>query len=267
MLKKIKKLPAEALCNKLAISQHIIYSEKLSGSVRLLLLADLHSTSYGVGQRELIGRIERLRPDAILISGDLIDERRSFKCVADLLRGIVSLAPVYFITGNHEHRILNLEYFLERMRKIGVNILQDEAAAVKIAGERLIIAGIHDPAIKTQRPDYSQKAAMQSAFLGLDEYDGIFKILLAHRPGGLARYAKYPFDLILSGHEHGGQVRIPFADIGLYAHGEIFPKRTAGLHELGKSKMIISRGLSIFAFPPRIFNPPEIVQIILKKAD
>ena len=264
MIKQLAKIMSSVMDNRLTISSHVIYSEKILNSIKLLLLADLHSTSYGEGQRQLIKKIAALKPDVIFIAGDLIDERRNFKCVAELLREIVNIAPVYFATGNHEHRVTNIGYFLKKMQKMGVNILRDETAIVQIAGENLSISGIYDPEIKRQRPNYSQKKAMQRAFAQLDENDSIFKILVAHRPGRFKEYIKYPFDLILSGHEHGGQVRIPFVDVGLYSHGELFPKYTAGIHLFGGSKIVISRGLSRFAYLPRVFNPPELVQVTLK---
>ena len=250
--------------NRLTVSKHIIKSEKISGVIRILLLADLHSTCYGYRQRELVSLIKTRSPDVVCIAGDLIDERRSFACVADLLRGIINVAPVYFVTGNHEYRIENIGYYLRKMQRLGVKVLSDEAACIEISGERLLIAGVNDPEIKRHKPNYSQEQSMQKAFSHLRGDDGVFKLLLAHRPGCFERYIKYPFELILSGHEHGGQVRIPLVDVGLYSHRRLFPKYTAGMHNVGNSRLVISRGLSYFAHVPRVFNPPELVEIILK---
>jgi predicted MPP superfamily phosphohydrolase len=132
---------------------------------------------------------------------------------------------------------------------------------LRINGQRLLRPVCATPLCQTNfcLQPARRHAAARFPFKG----DGLFKILLVHRRSLPATRAT--FDLIVSGHAHGGQVRIPFLDVGLYSHGVIFPKYTAGVHSLGGSRMAVSRGLSRFWFPPRVFNPPEIVSLVLKE--
>jgi hypothetical protein len=197
------------------------------------------------------------------MAGDMLDEFRRFTPVAELLRGLTVLdAPVFYVCGNHEYRISNIGGILAVMKKLGVTVLSDEYKTVGVRGENLLIAGADDPARNKIRFGYRQSAAMKNEFSHLKD-DGQIKILLAHRAELFPRYAKYPFDLVVSGHAHGGQVRIPFLGVGLYSHGEIFPKYSSGMHRIGRCKMVVSRGLSRFPLLPRIYNPPEVVSITL----
>ncbi|MCL2068606.1 MAG: metallophosphoesterase family protein [Oscillospiraceae bacterium] len=226
-----------------------------------MLLSDLHETRHGKGQNRLIRRIKAEVPDIILMAGDMLDEYRSFASAAELLRGLADI-PMFFVCGNHEYRVRNIGYHLAAMKKLGVNIMNDRHETIEIKGQALLIAGADDPGRTRIQPGYIGAAAMKKSFSHLKD-DGGLKILLAHRPELIGRYAQYPFDLVVSGHAHGGQIRIPFLNIGLYSHGEIFPKYSSGVHRIGKCRMAVSRGLSVFPLLPRIFNPPEIVSITL----
>jgi predicted MPP superfamily phosphohydrolase len=129
----------------------------------------------------------------------------------------------------------------------------------------MIIAGIEDPYKKLyEDPEYNQKESMKEAFADLDETH-LYKILLAHRPENIEYYKNYSFDLILSGHTHGGQVRLPFIMNGLYAPNQgFFPKYAGGIYNHGTLHHIISRGISVNPLLPRIFNPPELVVVIVE---
>ena len=255
-------LAAAALHSGLVVSRHILDTGKLSCPVKIVLLADLHSTYHGKRQKKLVEKIAAERPDVIVMAGDMLDEKRSFAPMAQLLRRVVKIAPVFYVPGNHEYRIINIGYFFAAMRKLGVKILRDEYKIISVNGQRILIAGADDPAFGKFSSGYSQSDAMRRAFGELED-DSLPKILLVHRPGCFEQYAKFPFDLILCGHEHGGQARIPFLDIGIISNAGFFPKYTSGMHKIGKTSMIVSRGLSIHRLIPRIYNPPEIVSITL----
>ena len=256
-------LVAAALRNEIVTSRHVLDTGKLNRPIKIVLLADLHSTRHGKRQRNLVEKIRSERPDLIMMAGDMLDERRTFAPAAELLRYAVKIAPVFYVSGNHEYCIKNIGYFFTAMEKLGVSILRDEHKTIEVNGQSILIAGADDPELDRFIPGYKQSTAMRKAFSGLKD-DGLPKILLAHRPELFARYARYPFDLVLSGHAHGGQVRIPFLDRGVLSHTGLFPRYTSGMHSLGKCRMIISRGLSIFPLLPRVYNPPEIVSIMLK---
>ena len=255
-------LTATALYSGLVVSRHVLSTGKLCCPIKIVLLADLHSTYHGKRQRKLIQKITAERPDIIMMAGDMLDEKRSFAPVAQLLRHIVKIAPVFYVSGNHEYRIINIGYFFTAIRKLGVTILRDQYNIIEVNGQNIIIAGANDPELGKFIPRYNQHAAMKKAFGSLKD-DHMLKILLAHRPELSGRYAKYPFDLILCGHEHGGQIRVPFLDVGIISHTRLFPKYTSGMHKIGNAHMIISRGLSVFPLMPRVYNPPEIVAITL----
>jgi predicted MPP superfamily phosphohydrolase len=232
--------------------------------IRIVLVTDLHSTIHGEGQTTLISKIIEQNPDLILLAGDIFDDVAPMTGTRLLLSGISGIAPIYYVTGNHEYMSLNIQEFRDVLEEYGVTILSDEYVEIEINRNVIILAGIEDPdkAIY-EMPDYDQYKIMEDRFR---ELDGIaaYKILLAHRPERIAYYQGFSFDLVLSGHTHGGQVRLPFIN-GLYApHQGFFPKYGGGIYKHDKLVHIISRGLSVTPVLPRIFNPPELVVIIIQ---
>jgi predicted MPP superfamily phosphohydrolase len=171
------------------------------------------------------------------------------------------------VTGNHEYmskRINDIRHILE---SFGVVILSDSYTRIDIRGNPVIVAGVEDPYKKKfEAPGYNQLRSMERAFRELDHI-AAYKILIAHRPENIKTYAEYSFDLVVSGHAHGGQVRIPHVLNGLYAPNQgIFPRCAGGLYTHGRLTHIVSRGLSVSPWLPRIFNPPELVIIVVEPA-
>ena len=234
-------------------------------SITIALISDLHSTIFGKDQTILIDKIKNINPDLIILTGDIFDDAISMNGTQLLLEGITGISPVYYVTGNHEYGSGNIQAIREELASYGVIILSDNYAIIEINNNKIIIAGIEDPAKKIREtPDYDQNDSMERAFRELDEI-ALFKILAAHRPETIETYKKYSFDLVLSGHTHGGQVRIPLILNGLYAPNQgFFPKYAGGIYTHGNLTHIISRGLSIKPGLPRIFNPPELVIIIIE---
>lgn len=229
--------------------------------LRIVHLSDLHNTLYDREQQTLIQMIKNEYPDLILLTGDMFDSRRSHRATMLLLRGIRDLAPIYFVTGNHEYDPGVSNRLAMWLRRFGVHFLEDCWEARKIRGEKVLLAGVSDPARWLVDYHYSQTAAMEEEFAALWGREG-YKILLTHRPERIHHYLDYPFDLILAGHTHGGQVRIPFSNQGLYARQQgILPLYARGLYRFGSRRMIVSCGLSHFATLPRVLNPPELVVI------
>jgi len=254
-------------CKSISTKNYKIESPLITGKscIKILLISDLHSTVYGNDQEVLINKISVLRPDLIILSGDLFDSSSPMTGAISLLKGISGIAPIYYVTGNHEYWGNNVRAAREILLSFGVIILSDTYVLIEINNNELILAGIEDPEKKLfETPDYNQEDAMENAFRELDEIP-LYKILIAHRPENIEIYKRYSFNLVLSGHTHGGQVRIPPIVNGLYTRNQgLFPKYGGGIYKPGNTTLIISRGLSLnYPKSPRIFNSPELVLITI----
>lgn len=256
-----------AFDNKITVSSYTLKTDMLDSgsSVVIVLISDLHSTIHGADQQPLIEKVRRQKPDLILLSGDIADDDVPIKGTQMLLSGICDIAPVYYVTGNHEYWSSDVQSIKDEIQSFGVTILSDSYEQIEINGNKIIVAGIEDPDKgRYEAPGYDQSQAMEKAFRELDRID-IYKVLIAHRPENIKSYCQYSFDLVLSGHAHGGQVRIPYLLNGLCAPNQgLFPKYAGGLYEHGSLVHIVSRGLSIDPRMPRIFNPPELVTISIE---
>jgi predicted MPP superfamily phosphohydrolase len=256
-----------ASCNSISTKTYKIETPLLSvqSSIKIVLISDLHSTIHGKDQTILIEKIKNINPDLVILSGDIFDDVVPMTGTQLLLSGISGIAPIYYVTGNHEYWSHNIQAIREELALYGVIILSDKYSIIEINNNEIIIAGIDDPDKRIyDTPNYNQNDSMESAFRELDEIR-LYKILIAHRPEMIENYKKYSFDLVLSGHTHGGQVRIPYILNGLYAPNQgFFPKYAGGIYIHGNLTHIISRGLSINPRLPRIFNPPELVIIIIE---
>jgi len=229
--------------------------------LRIVLLTDLHNTFHGKRQRKLIDGVIAENPDLILLAGDFADNDRQIDATLSLLDGVTEHAPVYYVTGNHEYYYGFVETIWAKLKTHGAVILSDGYVELDVNGGKVVLCAADDPGRIKYDPGYDQGAAMARAFGRLGGVIG-YKILIAHRPERIAEYLEYPFDLILAGHAHGGQVRIPFLVNGLYSPNQGFlPKYAGGYYE--KERMIVSRGLSVYPLFPRVFNPPELVSITI----
>jgi len=252
-----------AFWSGLSVRHYTVTTDKFAPgqSVRAVLIADLHSYIWGNDQSPLISRIREQNPDIILLAGDIYDDRTPSKGTELFLAEIVEIAPVFYVTGNHEYWTWEIERVKELFRSFGVTVLEDKYVEVTINDISLIIAGVCDS--ECVAIGSSQKSpTAPSAFGELPDREE-FKIFIIHRPEQAWWYTEYGFDLVVSGHSHGGQVRIPFLVNGLYAPGQGFlPSIAGGMFETPDFTHIVSRGASP-AHPrlPRVFNPPEIVVI------
>jgi len=234
--------------------------------IKIVLISDLHSTIFKKDQSVLIDMIKNIAPDLVVLSGDIADDEVPITGTHLLLSGISGMVPIYYVTGNHEYWSHNIQGIRQELMSYGVIILSDSYEKIEIKNNEIIIAGIEDPDKKLfETPDYNQNDSMERAFRELDNVP-LYKILIAHRPENIEIYRKYSFNLILSGHTHGGQVRLPPLINGLYAPNQgLFPKYPGGMYKHENLTHIISRGLSINPRLPRIFNPPELVVVVIQK--
>ena len=253
--------------NGLKVAEYRVEAAGLAGSVRIAFVSDLHSCRYGEGMRELIGEIDRQAPDLILLGGDIFDDGLPDGNALVFLEGIAGRYPCYYVTGNHEFWS-GAEGFAGQMaalEALGVTRLSGTMAQVEMGGVRLNICGVDDPYAWTVAFD-EPSAAWQSfrdQLKAVSELprNGSYTILLTHRPELFDLYCAYHFDLVLAGHAHGGQGRIPGLINGLYAPNQgWFPDYAGGQYEKNGAVMIVSRGLARESTRlPRFYNRPELV--------
>lgn len=234
--------------------------EKWDG-FRIAQVSDLHNAEMGPGNEKLLQLLREAKPDLIAITGDMIDSRRTDMDIAlDFAGEAMKIAPCCYVTGNHEARFDKavLASFEDRLRALGVTVLRNDQLVLEKEGQSLIIVGMDDP-------DFIDKktAHMAPQVLELLE-SGRFEILLTHRPEMFEDYVAAGADVVLAGHVHGGQIRIPYLG-GVFApHQGFFAQYDAGLYADGQTQMVVSRGIGNSLFPFRVNNPPEVVLIELK---
>ncbi len=235
-------------------------------SVRIVAVTDLHSHIYGESQKPLIDMIKAQQPDIIALVGDIADDDEPDDGTHLLLAGIRDIAPAYYVSGNHEYWSDSYDGIKSMMESYGVMVLDNESEDIIVKGVRLSISGVDDPNMfdYTEEAEYLAMGDMEELFRQrfADMDNGVFNVLLAHRPELIDLYRQYSFDMILSGHTHGGQIRVPLLINGLFAPDQgWFPKYAGGRYDFGGKTLIVSRGLSFNGLVPRMFNPPEVVVV------
>lgn len=234
----------------------------------LCQVSDVHNEARGEGNAALLRALREAAPDLICITGDFLDSRRTDLDFALELAGqLAEIAPAVYVTGNHEARLKDLSALEAGLAARGVQVLRDDWTPLARGGEEIALLGLDDPGFAagedwTLAEGLDQTQARLSALLA--QAGDRFSLVLSHRPELLPAYAEAGADLVLSGHAHGGQVRLPGIG-GLFAPGQgILPRLTSGVHARGETRLVVSRGLGNSAFPLRVFNPPEIVTVTLR---
>ena len=238
----------------LQVTHHTIHTSK-DTSLKIAHLSDIHNTELSELTASLLRQVKLNEPDIIVITGDLIDRRfTDIPNALNLVRSLCQIAPVYYIMGNHEAWCDDYPQLEAGLKENHVIILRNDTVDFNDDYE---IIGLENPPYN--EPDL--RKVLDSLTINNDKYS----IMLSHRPEWFDIYQQYPVDLILSGHCHGGQIRLPFLG-GLFAPNQgILPKLTAGLHSANGTDMIISRGIGNSAFPFRVFNRPQLIIINLEK--
>lgn len=249
-----------------------IQSERIPESfdgVRIAHISDLHNKDW---EDKLSLLLIKEKPDYIFLTGDMIDSRKTdVKVTLNFLEKIKDLAPIYYVNGNHEGRLYNSESKENKytelkngMEKFGITILKNQAVDLTRNNETIHLIGLNDPIFSWDYMDTGISYLGKNLSLLLNEEK--FQILLAHRPDYFEFYSENNLDLILSGHAHGGQFRLPFIG-GIVAPDQgLFPKYTKGIYQMDNSKMIVSPGLGNSIIPIRFNNNPELYIITLKKS-
>lgn len=249
-----------------------VSSDKVNAPVRIALLTDLHSCRYGENQKNLLDAVQKQNPDVVLLGGDIFDDNGSYNNAELTVRQLAEQYPCYYVTGNHEYWGYDVGTILDIVKDCGVTILAGECDTITINGQSISICGVDDPDAEVYLAEgvpigqqlASAENAAQEAEQAMEKE--VFTILLSHRPELFENYQMYDFDLVLSGHAHGGQWRIPGILNGLYApHQGLFPEYAGGRYDYMGGTMIVSRGLARESTPiPRIFNRPEVVIVDVK---
>lgn len=247
----------------LVVRRYVVSSEKMpcGQGLCIILISDLHSSVGAKRMQKLFSKINKEKPDIIVLAGDIFCHKRPPSATEPFLAHISAIASTFFAFGNHEYRSKKTDKMRKIIKRCNITLLEDEIKDITVKGVPIRVAGVAD-ALKTKYEckTYDFSAAMDAAFSHLD--DTCINILIAHRAYYIDRYKCYPFDLVLSGHSHGGQWRIPFLINGLFVPSQgLFPKYAGGMYRHGKLVQIVSRGVSVTSVVPRIFNPPELVVV------
>lgn len=241
---------------------------------KIIFLSDLHNTEYGKENDRLLESIKRENPDYIFIGGDMLVAKAgvSFLPALSFVKKLAENYPVYYANGNHEYRLKiypeqygrNVyEDYVNALKDAGVIYLCNESAKIRRQNQEIIVSGLEIDAMYYHRLKRIKMSEIYlPSLLGLRK-DERFCILLAHNPVYFPQYAKWGADLVLSGHVHGGIVRIPFLGGVISPQLTLFPKYDAGVFSEGNSRMILSPGLGVHSIPFRLFNMPQMQVITL----
>lgn len=227
--------------------------------LRVAELSDLHGRSFGKNNVRLLRTLQKARPDMICICGDLFDEKTNLTMLEPLLTGLTDIAPVYYVTGNHEWQVKNLREILQKMRAWGVTVLENEGRVLSRGGAEMVVAGVHDPCGPY---DMKTPAALVRELRSAQGND--FILMLSHRNDELAMWSQLGVQLVLSGHCHGGVVRLPFVGGVFGTRRELFPEYDAGVYRQDGTTLFVSRGLGYTNVHFRLFNRPHVPIMILK---
>ncbi len=252
--------------NFLKVSNYIISNEKIPNDFnkyKIIQISDFHNTNSKKLTNDLVKKIERNQPNLIVLTGDLVDANQTdIDTAINFITRINEFAPIYYVTGNHEASISSYDELEEKLISNKVTILDNKAEIIKINNSKINLIGIDDPKF-TSNSSITDSAIINDSLKSI-EYDNTnFSILLSHRPELFETYVENNIDLVLTGHAHGGQIRIPFIGGVVAPNQGFFPKYTSGKFVKNNTTMIISRGIGNSILPYRINNRPEMVVVTL----
>ncbi|MEE1086806.1 MAG: metallophosphoesterase [Schaedlerella sp.] len=258
----------------LTVHTYNFQSDKVKDEIKFVILSDLHDHEFGLGNEELIVKTRELSPDLILILGDMLNNNsENVKVSCELVKKLTQIAPVYYALGNHEISYMeqhsDLVWMLEQS---GAVVLDKEFVDLNIAGTEIRLGGLYDYAFGLNGENKAEVTPNNvKHFLEEFQETEYLKIMMSHRPdsfifGNASEY--WDIDLVLSGHNHGGQVVLPFAG-GVYGGDQgYFPEYVHGLYEKDGMNIFVTSGLSSNQkILPRFNNPPEIAVIICSEND
>lgn len=228
----------------------------------IVQLSDLHGAEFGEDNSELISAVRNAKPEYIFLTGDLQDRFRETPAeyVVGLCAKLSAIAPTYYITGNHEWALGNVRSLKSAIRETGVTVLTNEFLTLERNGDSILLAGIDDPnGFADQKTPEELAAEVEEA------WGNGFWMLLAHRNNYFPKqYSRLGADLVISGHAHGGMIRLPFTDGLIGTDRNLFPTYTSGFYEENGSALFVSRGIGNSGPSFRLFNRPQVVVLTLE---
>ncbi len=226
---------------------------------RIVQLSDIHAAVFDNDQTKILTAVKKARPDVIVITGDLIDGAADLDVVAPLIERLPAIAPVFYVTGNHEWASGSLRELFDLLRSNGVTLLQNDYARLTVGDESIILAGLDDP----NGP--KDMKTPEEVISGIRSREGDpFLVLLEHRNNMLDRFAALDVDLVLCGHAHGGVVRLPFVGGLIGPSMDWLPDYTSGVYTQGGTRMLVSRGIGNRTGMPRFLNNPQVLVAVLR---
>lgn len=256
--------------NSITISEIVFKNDTIPETFKgykILQISDLHNKEFGSKQNKILAKIEKINPDIIVVTGDLIDSNKTnINTSMELINEAINIAPIYYVSGNHEAWSGLYEDLKSKLENSGVVVLHNKKIKFFNNNDSIDIIGLADTSfIKSNLLEYDSNVETNNLLNKLTKDSTNFKILLSHRPELFDIYSSSNVDLIFSGHAHGSQFRLPFIG-GLVAPDQVFfPKLTEGIHSNNNTSMIVSRGLGNSIIPLRIFNKPELIVVTLEK--
>ena len=251
----------------LEVNEYEIVSDRIPqvfDGFRTVQVSDLHNAEFGEGNSKLLELLSRTDPDIIVLTGDLIDSRNTdIEIALAFAQEAMKIAPVYFVSGNHEARVSEYEDLKMGLAEAGVIVLENQIVEITREGDSITLMGIDDPSFQESYLFGDAEGVTKQAIESLQRESDGYTILLSHRPELFDLYVETEMDLVFSGHAHGGQFRLPFIG-GLVAPNQgFFPKYDAGLFSEENTNMIVSRGVGNSIVPLRFNNRPEIIVVML----
>lgn len=251
----------------LELNTYTIKSEKLPkgfSGYRIAHISDLHNTEIGDCNEKLLDMLLEAEPNIIAITGDLIDSRNTdIEIALHFVGQAVKIAPCYYVTGNHEARVSEYNKLKSGLMELGVVVLENMRIELENSGESIALLGVDDPSFQTNYLLEGEESVIKTKLQTLTSENDAYTVLLSHRPELFDTYAENGVDLVLSGHAHGGQFRLPFIGSIFAPNQGLFPEFAAGLYTHNRTNMIVSRGIGNSLFPFRFNNRPEIILIEL----
>lgn len=262
------------------MTHYHISSKKLNGlkkERKVVLLSDLHNYCYGNNNDKLLDAIEKEQPDYILVAGDMIVSRidESTKVAEDFMIQLPKICDTYYANGNHEQRMKEQEdrygdsfkHYQSILEKAGVHWLSNEKVSVKWDECMVNILGLELPQQKYKKfQKQSLDVGEVRQFLGDKDPTG-YNLMIAHNPTFMDTYLKWGADLVVSGHLHGGVVRLPFVGGVISPQFDLFPKYSGEMKKVGEAVAVVSKGIGIHTIKVRLFNPAEVVVMHINGAE
>ncbi len=264
---------------RFVLKQYKLPCRNLKEECHFVMLSDLHNKSFGAHNEKLLRAIERISPEGILIAGDMLtaqpvlssetDNRMTSDAALELVRKLAEQYPVYYANGNHEYRLKtepdryegDFAAYRRQLAEAGVTFLENDHVDLPVKGLRIYGVEIDKEYYRKFRIK-PMEAQVLDSLIGKPEM-GMCSLLLAHNPDYFRTYAEWGADVVLSGHVHGGIMRLPVIGGVIAPSYRLFPRYDGGLFREGKSRMILGRGLGSHTIPIRVFNPGELIEITL----